>query len=404
MSKTKVVILGAGYAGLMSLKVLQRAHKEVEITLIDRNDYHYEATDLHEVASGSLPAEKISYKIADVVKNDCTVFMQGTIEKIDKASKTVYLADGKTVSYDYLIVALGFVSETFGIPGAQEYALQLVDIKTSEEVYAHILEKLNDYKKTKNPDDLKFVVCGAGFTGIELLGSMCENRKKYAELAGVAPEEIKLYCVEAITKLLPMFPEKLGDYGIGHLKDWGVEFLTGKPIKEIKEGIVVYENNAETHETAELTAGTIVWTTGVSGSPVIANSGYEARRNRVSVTPELTDPEDSHVFIIGDVSAVMDQESGRPYAATAQISLKMGVAAAENVLAQINGQAMKPFAFKSLGSVASIGNTDAFGLVGKSSVKGYPASFVKKAIMNKSLYATGGLKEVMSKGRFDLYH
>lgn len=122
------------------------------------------------------------------------------------------------------------------------------------------------------------------------------------------------------------------------------------------------------------------------------------------VNDDLTDPNHNNIYIIGDVSAVMDKESNRPYPTTGQISLQMGEHAAKNIERQIKGEVTKDFTFKNLGSVASIGNTHAFGLVGSASVKGYPASFMKKMIMNRSLLKTGGLKEVMAKGRFDLYH
>ncbi|MCB5951956.1 NAD(P)/FAD-dependent oxidoreductase [Enterococcus sp. BWT-B8] len=403
MSK-KIVILGAGYAGLRALHELQKEAADIEITLVDRNEYHYEATDLHEVAAGTQKSERIIYPIRDVVKNSCTTFIQGTVSAIDTEQQLVKLADGKTLSYDYLVVALGFESESFGIPGVDEYSLQMVDVDTAEKIYQHIEEQMKNYKEMQDENALKIIVCGAGFTGIELLGALTDGKKKLAEAAGVDSEKIRLYCVEAVTRLLPMFSEKLSDYGINKLKDWGVEFLTGKPIKEIKEGSVVYLDDKENNTLKELHGGTIIWTTGVSGSHVIGASGFEEKRGRVMVNPDLTYPGRDNVYIIGDCSAVMDEESQRPYPTTAQISLKMGECAGKNIKAQLRGKSTQPFTFHSLGSVCSIGNTHAFGEVGKMEIKGYPASFVKKAIMDRSLFETGGVKEVLAKGRFDFYH
>ncbi|MGX7264369.1 NAD(P)/FAD-dependent oxidoreductase [Enterococcus crotali] len=402
MSK-HVVILGAGYAGLRALHELQKGNNDLKITLVDQNDYHFEATDIHEVAAGIQTSERITYPIKDVVKAACTTFVQGRVEKIDSENQLVHLKDQEAISYDYLIVALGYESESFGIPGVEEFSLKMVDIPTSEKVYQHLTEQMNAYKETKDEDCLKIVVCGAGFTGIELLGSLHEGKKKLAEIAGVEPEKIQLYCVEAVTRLLPMFSEKLGGYGIDHLKKWGVNFLVGKPIKEIKQDTVVYLDNQETNELNELKAKTIIWTTGVSGSHVVGDSGFAAKRGRVMVNPDLTDADHSNVYIIGDCSAVMDKESNRPYPTTAQISLKMGEHAGKNIKAQLKGEPTKEFTFKSLGSVASIGNSHAFGEVGKIEVKGYPASVIKKAIMDRSLFETGGIKEMLAKGRFDFY-
>ncbi|MGM0318955.1 NADH dehydrogenase [Enterococcus sp. AZ067] len=400
----EVVILGAGYAGLRALHVLQGAKEAFHITLIDKNDYHYEATDLHEVAAGTQPRDRICYPINDVVRPQKTTFVQKEVASIDRNQQVIVFKDQSTCTYDYLIVALGFESESFGIPGVEEHALEMVDVDSAENIYHHLLKQMKAYKETQNPDYLKIVVCGAGFTGIELLGSLVENRKTFAKTAGVKPEEIKLYCVEAVTRLLPMFDEKLSDYGIKNLVKWGVNFLTGKPIKAIKPGVVVYQNDADTGATAELSAKTIVWTTGVSGSHVMAESDFSARRGRVMVNQDLTDPDHSNVYVVGDVSAVMDPATNRPYPTTAQIALKMGQHAGKNILRQMNGEKPADFHFESLGSVASIGNTHAFGLVGKMGIKGYPASVVKKAIMDRSLYQTGGVKEVLAKGRFDFYH
>ncbi|WP_311408170.1 NAD(P)/FAD-dependent oxidoreductase [Liquorilactobacillus uvarum] len=399
----EIVILGAGYAGLKALRRLQADKGDFHVTLVDRNDYHYEATDLHEVAAGTQSREKITFPIADVIKSS-TTFEKAEVKLIDRKEQRVQLSNGKNLAYDYLIVSLGFRSESFGIAGVAENALEMVDVASAENVNRHIIEQMKDYSKTKDQDNLRIVVCGAGFTGIELLGALEDNRKKFASIAGVEPEKLEFYCVEAVTRLLPMFNEKLANYGISALKNWGIKFLTGKPIKEIKPNTVVYQDNKETGETKELSAKTIIWTTGVSGSRVMEASGFSQRRGRVMVSADLTDPDFDNVYIIGDVSAVMNTENNRPYPTTAQIALSMGEHAARNILAQLKGSATTPFTFKSLGSVASIGNTHAFGLVGKSSVKGYPASFVKKMIMDKSLLETGGIKEMLAKGRFDLYH
>ncbi|MBM7544723.1 NADH dehydrogenase [Weissella beninensis] len=404
MAKKTIGILGAGYAGLLALKVLQSKAKDVAITLIDRNDYHYEATDLHEVAAGSVKEDKISFPIKDVVNPNITTFIKGTVTKVDKATKTVEVEGQAPMTFDYLIIALGFASETFGIKGAQANALAMDDVETAQAVHTHFVKQLEDYRVTKNPDNLKVIICGAGFTGVELLGAMAEHKAEYAKIAGVDASEIKLMCVDASPRLLPMFPTDLVDYAIKKLAQKDAMILSGKGISEVTENGIIFKDR-ETEEEGELNANTIIWTTGVSGSHVMQDSGFDARRNRVMVTPELQDPEDDHVYIVGDVSAVMDEASGRPYPTTAQISLVMGHTAAHNIIASLTGGSYEKFTYSSIGTICSLGNTDAIGIVGKSSkVKGYVASVVKKMSLNKSLLETGGVKELLSKGRFDLYH
>ena len=180
--------------------------------------------------------------------------------------------------------------------------------------------------------------------------------------------------------------------------------MLGCMIKEIKDGQVLYVTNPEDTEYQSLTAGTIVWTTGVSGSPVMAESGFDQRRGRVVVGADLRDPAHQDMYIIGDVAAFMDTASNRPFPTTAQIATRMGAHVAKNLARQLKGQAPVDFKFKSLGTVASVGNTHGLGESLGVTLKAYPASAAKKMIMNKSLLDIGGLKELMAKGRFDLYH
>lgn len=400
----KIVVLGAGYAGLQTVHRLQKLVKDkAQLILVDKNDYHYEATELHEVASGTQPALKITYPIADVLDPAVTTFIQAEVIKIDQAKKQVELRDHAPLTYDYCVLALGFVSETFGIKGAKENALEMTNIKQSLAIHAHIMEAMRKYQTTKDKKYLQLVVCGAGFTGIELAGALAEGRASYAKEAGVTPNEIKITVVEAATRLLPMFSEKLADYGIKLVESLDVKLLCGAKIMEVAPEKVIYEKDGQTES---LAAATIIWTTGVSGSPVVSASELKERRGRVVVTKHLTDPDDDELYLLGDVAAVMDEATKRPYPTTAQIATQMANYAAKDLADRINtGQHLaQGFTYHSKGTVASVGNTHGFGVVGKTEIKGYPASFIKKIIMNKSLYEIGGLKELLAKGRFDLYH
>lgn len=400
MSKAKVVILGAGYAGLRALKSLQNKRLDVEITLVNKNDYHYESTYLHEVASGAHEPERISYKIMDVVDTKQTTFIQDTVVVVNKDEKTVQLEKNGAIPFDYLIFALGFESESFGIKGVDEFGLPMVDIPTSVAVDKQLREQFAKYNETKDESYLSVVVCGAGFTSIEYLGELTLQMPKLVKQYNVPVDKIQLICIEAMPTLLPMFDAKLSEYGINKLKERGVKFLIGTPIKELKADSVIYE---EAGELKSVKAKTIVWTTGVRGSSIVAASGFEQRRNRVMVENDLTAPGYPDIFIIGDCSAVMDNATNRPYPPTAQIALKQGIAAADNLESKLKGTAIKPFTFSALGTVCSIGNTEAIGEVMGHNLKGYPASVMKKVIGDRSLMQTGGMKIVAKKGRFDFY-
>ena len=403
-----VVILGAGYAGLKVVHELQkRVIGDVKLTLVDRNNYHYEATDLHEVAAGTKKPSDISYPIADVVKPSVTTFIQDEVTALDLANQTVKLADHKDLTYDYLVCALGFVSESFGIPGVDEHALPMATLKEAEAIHQHLLAMMDKYQEVQDPSYLNIVIGGAGFTGIELVGALNDARKTLADRAGVQPSDIKINVIEASTHLLPMFSEKLATYGINLVKSFGVNLVTGARITKVDDGQVEFQQgDPEDAVTSTMEAKTIIWTTGVSGSPIIDEAGFSARRGRVIPSEHLTDNDHDNVYLIGDVAAVMPPDGNRPYPTTAQIALGMGKYVANDLASRLtNGQHLTtPFTYKSLGTVASVGNTHAFGEAMGHEVRGYMASATKKMIANESLFRVGGFREVMKKGRFDLYH
>lgn len=129
------------------------------------------------------------------------------------------LENNGELSYDYLVMALGFESETFGIPGVDEFSLPLVNIKTAEAAQAHLDKMLSNYQQSKNELDLSIVVCGAGFTSIEYLGEITNRIPKLAKTMNFPMDKVKITCIEAMPTLLPMFSEKLGQFGIDVLKN-----------------------------------------------------------------------------------------------------------------------------------------------------------------------------------------
>ncbi|WP_251546591.1 NAD(P)/FAD-dependent oxidoreductase [Limosilactobacillus caecicola] len=404
----KIVVLGAGYAGLKTVVALQKKVRgQAQITLVDQNDYHYEATDLHEVASGNLPASKITYPIQDVLNSETTTFIQDRVVKVDPATKTVKLTHHDDLTYDYCVMALGFVSENFGIKGATENSLPMASVEEAKAIHEHLVNKMKDYQRTQDKNDLKIIICGAGFTGIELAGALADAKRRLAKIAGVDPSQISITLVDAASRLLPMFDDKLANYGVNLLKKLDIKIVSEALISEIQPGLVLYKKKGEDDDAQlhDVAANTIIWTTGVSGSPVVSDSDLPARRGRVMDTDHLTAPDDDDLYMVGDVAAVMPPDGKRPYPTTAQIALSMANYAAKDIAARVKGgQRPGKYTYKSLGTVASVGNTRAFGVAMGGHYRGYPASFIKKMIMNKSLFETGGVKELMAKGRFDLYH
>ncbi|MEI5841382.1 NAD(P)/FAD-dependent oxidoreductase [Lacticaseibacillus rhamnosus] len=392
-----VVILGAGYAGIRAVKTLSKlAPKGTTLTVVDQNANHEERTQLHEVAAGTVPATKITFNIQQVLPKDVQ-FIQSKVSKVDVSSKLVVLENHAPLRYDYLIIALGFRSEDFGLPGAAENALPLDNVTSAETIAKTIEQRVANYKQSQDPKDLTVIVAGAGFTGVELLGELTHSLPALAQKYDTPP--VKIISMEMATRILPMFDEKLANYAMDYLKSHGVTMMTGSKITKIEPNAVVY---ADGDQEKKVEGNTIIWTVGVSGSDVIADSGFNQRRNRVVVSNHLNLTDHPEVFIIGDVSAVMT-DAGRPYPTTAQISSQEGDHAGKNVAAALNGQPLTDFVYKPKGTVASLGSQDGIAQIGKShKYTGFIAKVLKRVITDKSLLEDANLSTMLKQGRWPL--
>ncbi|MBB5324387.1 NADH dehydrogenase [Anoxybacillus tepidamans] len=404
MKKPNVVILGAGYGGLMTAVRLQKlvGVNEANITLVNKNDYHYETTWLHEASAGTLHHDRVRYPITDVIDRNKVQFVKDTVVKIVPQEQRVILQNGE-LSYDYLVVALGFESETFGIKGLKEYAFSIANINAARQIREHIEYQFATYNNEveKRDERLTIVVGGAGFTGIEFLGELANRVPELCREYDIDPKKVRIICVEAAPTALPGFDPELVEYAVGLLERKGVEFKIGTAIKECTpEGIIV----AKGDETEEIKAGTVVWAAGVRGSYVIDESGFEAMRGRVKVDPFLRAPSYDNVFIVGDCSLIINEETNRPYPPTAQIAMQQGEVCAKNIAVLIREQGeLQPFKPDIKGTVCSLGHDDAIGVVFGKKMWGSKASFMKKMVDNRALYLIGGPSLVMKKGKFNFF-
>jgi NADH:ubiquinone reductase (H+-translocating) len=405
LRKPKIVIIGAGYGGLMTTVRLQKliGVNEADIVLINKNDYHYETTWLHEASAGTLHHDRVRYDIRDVIDRSKVDFIQDTVVEINKEEKKVVLEKSE-INYDYLVIALGGEPETFGIKGLKEYAFGITNVNSSRQLREHIEYQFATYnmEEEKNDNRLSIVVGGAGFTGIEFLGELTNRIPELCHEYDVDFQKVKIICVEAAPTVLPGFDPELVKYAVSQLESKGVEFLIGTAIKECKpDGILVAKGEDEPRE---IKAGTVVWAAGVRGNSIIEKSGFEAMRGRVKVQPDLRVPGFDDVFIIGDSSLVINEEINRPYPPTAQIAMQQGEVVARNLAALVrNKSELETFTFDNKGTVCSLGEDDAIGVVFGKKVTGTKASFMKKVVDNRSLFMIGGAGLVMKKGKFKFF-
>lgn len=388
----KIVVLGSGYASIPAVLALQKKIKkhEAEITLINKHDYHYFTTQLHKPAAGTEHPNYSRVSISDIVDTDRVAFLKSTVRKINTAEKTIE-TEGGVIPYDYLIVGLGGQPETFGIPGLKENAFFIRSINSVRFIRIHIEYQFAQYKLNEDrPELLTFVVGGAGLTGIEFIGELVNRIPELCKYYDVDPALVKIYNVEAAPNALPGFDSHLVDYAVDLLRQKGVIFKFGTPVKECTdEGIIIGDGEF-------IKANTVIWAGGVRGNQVLEDSGFEVTRGRVVVNPYLQAPGHDNVFVIGDSSIVMNDQ-GKPYPPSAQISIQQGEAAALNLIALLRNQKLSPFIYSYKGTVASLGKGEGIGSVGKFKLKGFKAAVLKKIVDGRYLYKIGGLKLLIQK-------
>ncbi|AID00925.1 NAD(P)/FAD-dependent oxidoreductase [Staphylococcus xylosus] len=398
--RKKVLVLGAGYAGLQTITKLQKqiSADEAEITLINKNDYHYEATWLHEASAGTLSYEDLLYPVESVVDKNKVNFVKAEVTKIDRNAKKVE-TDAGIFDFDILVVGLGFESETFGIKGMKDHAFQIENILTARKLSRHIEDKFANYASSKQKDDkdLAIIVGGAGFTGVEFLGELTDRIPELCNKYGVEQSKVKITCVEAAPKMLPMFSDELVNYAVSYLEGKGVEFKIGTPIVAANEkGFVVKVNDKE----EQLEANTVVWAAGVRGSKLMEESFEGVKRGRIVTKQDLTIEGYDDIFVIGDCSAFIPAGEERPLPTTAQIAMQQGEHTAKNIKNVLGGQPTQEFDYVDRGTVCSLGAHDGVGVVYGKDIQGKKAAFMKKVIDTRAVFKLGGIGLAFKKGKF----
>lgn len=390
----KIVILGAGYGGILTAQRLQKElnYNEADVTLVNRHDYHYITTHLHMPAAGTDTIEHARVPISKLIDEFKIDLVKSSVKEIRLQDRKIILEDG-TLSYDYLIIGLGGEPETFGIPGMLDHAMTIRSINSVRLIREHIEYQFAMYKNDNKRNRIRFVVGGAGFSGVEFVAELADRIPQLCKEFDVNPKHVHIYNVEAAPSALPGFDPELVEHAMNVLKKKGVTFKIGVPIKQcLPDGVIVGEGE-------KLDAATVVWTGGIRGNSLLEQAGLEVMRGRVKVDDYLRAPGHEHVYVIGDNSLVFNAE-GRPYPPTAQIAMQQGVNCAKNVVASIRKKQPQPFVFTSKGTVASLGKGEAIAVVGGKKYKGWKAAQLKKLVDLRYLFIIGGIPLVLKKGRF----
>ncbi|ARU61995.1 hypothetical protein CBW65_14020 [Tumebacillus avium] len=383
-----IVILGAGYGGMAAAVELEKSG--LPFTLVNKHDYHYFTTLLHEPAGGRNEFEQYYVNLHDVLRRESSLVQKGMVKELRPKENKVVTEQGE-LSYDYLVVALGNAPEFFGIPGMKEHALLLRSLETAQQIHDHVERAFASYHQDQDESKLRILVGGAGLTGVELCGELAEWLPELAGQYGVPFSKIELINIEAAPTILPMLSDELREAAESALRKKGVKLLTGVAITKVNRDQV----ELKTGEVID--AKTIIWTGGVRANPLIAEAGLQTDpRGRAMVNEYLQSVDFSNVFVIGD-SASFTGEDGRPLPPTGQAAAQMGDHAAQNLTHILQGRPLEPFRFVNMGTLASIGHEFGVGSVKGLNAVGVPASLMKEASKVKYLWSLGGLRMVSLK-------
>jgi NADH dehydrogenase len=320
-----------------------------------------------------------------MVKRPSSWCITAEAREIDLDGKVVTVLGGDgdlhRLHYDTLVLALGGVTHTFGIPGIDQHAVGMKTLADAFSLRNRMIEVLERADLEDDPDEraaqLTFVVGGGGFSGVETAGELEDFarrvRKRY--FPKIRQEEIRGHLVELRDQILPEMPSEMGRYARQRLERRGMEVLTGTPIKEVRENeVVVGAGDGE----RVIRTRTVVWTGGVRPAPLVAESGVEVDKGGRAIVQATMATSHEGVFAIGDCALIpnVDDPESRPHAPTAQNAVREAKTLARNIVAHIDGKPLEPFRYRQLGQLASIGRRTGVGIVFGIRVRGLIAWFM----------------------------
>lgn len=359
MAKKNIVVVGAGYSGVSATKFLAKKLKkdsDVTITLIDRHSYHTMMTELHEVAGGRVEPEAIQYDLQHLFARKKNVqLVTDTVTAIDKENKVVTTKLG-SYPFDYLVLGMGGEPNDFGTPGVKENGFTLWSFEDAVRIREHILTTVA--KAALEPDAavrkamLTFVVCGSGFTGIEMVGELIDWKERLAKDHKLDPSEITLKVVEAMPTILNMLGRNDAAKAERYLKAKNVELVLNAPIVEVAPDHIKLKDGST------IPTHTLIWTAGVKATSDAADFGLEKARGNRLVANEYMEAkgyEDKNIYVIGDL-VFYEEFPNTPTPQIVQAAEQTGHTAASNIVAAIKGGEKHKFKGNYQGFMVSVGS------------------------------------------------
>ncbi|MBG9978515.1 FAD-dependent oxidoreductase [Ruoffia tabacinasalis] len=379
----EIVIVGAGFAGVAAARKLGKKYKKdktVNITLIDRHSYLTYMTELHEIAGGRLEPDAIKYDLRRIFHRLNNVkLVTDNVSEIDHDNNVV-IGEQSNYKFDYLVLAVGAEPNDFGIDGVKENGFTLWSMEDAERVREHIIDMV--YKAAREHDPVKrrallsFLVCGGGFTGVEMIGELVEWLPILAEEHKLNPDEISFHLVEAAPKILNTVTEKEQERAMKYMRKKGIDITLGDGIAKIAE------DHIELASGKKIDTYTSIWTAGIKANTDASEWGVEqARAGRLVADQYMQAKGYDNVFVAGDLVYYEDPTNNNmPTPQIVQAAELTGDVAATSIISEISGTEKEEFEGKYDGNMVSIGSTYGVAyLYDKYSVQGFIAMFIKHA-------------------------
>ena len=417
----QIVILGSGFAGIEVLKNLQKklSYKNVEITLVSKDNFILFTPMLPEVASGMIETRHVVTTVRSFCKH--ANFYEANVESIDLDGKQIVIthtigrqsqpSDWRqhTLKYDYLVIALGSENNFFGISEIEENAFTMKTIDDAIILRNHMINILEQANLEQDNHDLRkslltFVVVGGGFSGVETVGAINdfvrESIKQY--YPNIYMSDVRVILVSATDKILEQIDEGLGKFALEKLKEGGVEFIMNTQVKGATK------NKAILHDDTVISCYSLIWTAGVTPSKLIANLSCEHDKgHRIIANNYLEVPAHDGVYALGDCASITDPHTGKPYPPTAQHGIRQGKVAAKNIVSAIKGKKegkKKKFDYKTKGMMAEIGKrTGVAILFGRIKLHGFLAWWIWRTYYLANLPTAKKKLKVMGDWTSDLF-
>jgi NADH dehydrogenase len=352
--RPRVLILGGGFAGIGAARALKDA--DAEVVVVDKHDYHTFQPLLYQVATDLLERNAVGHALRDLFHEQPNAAVhQATVTAVDLEKREVAFAEMPSLTYDYLVLALGAEVNFFGTPGADEHAFPMYTLADAVRLKEHVLERWQAADRDPaviEDGALNVVVVGGGPTGVETAGALAElYRNSFSkDYPAIPQEQARLILVEAGPTLFAMFKQNLRDYTTKALEQRSVEVLTGEIVAAVEPTRVTLKSGTV------LKAHTLVWGAGLQANPIAEALGVDLEKgNRVAAAPDLAVPGHPEVFAVGDVAWITDTGTDNVLPQLGSVALQAGEHAGENIARTIAGKPAEPFVYKDKGTMATIG-------------------------------------------------